>query len=475
MNTQVPAGGRISGPRLATLLGSWRRGSRHGAVDLAAAIELQVLDGQLPIGTQLPAERELAEALGTSRTLIGASLDRLRESGLVASRRGAGSWITSPRTTGLTPALPDGSDLIDFARASPPACTGMINAVDAARRLLVDELGGTGYGERGLLVLRERIAQRYTDRGLPTSPAQIMITNGAHHAFVLALRMLTGPGDRVLVEQPTYPNALEAIRAAHAQPVPVALGDDGWDFDGIEAALRQAAPRLAYLIVDFQNPTGLRLGDEGRQRLGAILAKARTPAVIDETLVELDLENTAAPRPFFAGDWSILVGTSSKSHWGGLRIGWIRASEDLLARLSSARFGLDLGSPVFEQLVLAELLTDPEPLRRRREDVRRQRDTLAEAVRTYCPEWTFRLPAGGFWLWCKLPEPTSTRLAVAAASHGVQVAPGSRFGAHGGLERWIRLPFSQAPDRLTEAMRRIGLAAAAAQGAGAASVDFPVT
>jgi DNA-binding transcriptional MocR family regulator len=464
-------GGRISAARLATLLGSWRRDGRQGAVDLAAAIELQVLDGHLPIGTQLPAERELAQALGISRTLLGAALDRLRESGLVASRRGAGWWTTSPRTGLLNPA-PPGPGSIDLARASPTAPHGMITAVDAARRLLVDELRTTGYTDRGLPMLRERIAQRYAERGLPTSPAQIMITNGAQHGFALALRMLTGPGDRVLVEQPTYPNALEAVRAAHGIPVPVALGEDGWDLAGIEAALRQVAPRLAYLIIDFHNPTGLRLDDAGRERLAAILARARTPVVIDETLVELDLAGGAGPMPLSAGAWSILVGTSSKSHWGGLRIGWIRAAEDLLSRLSSARFGLDLGSPVFEQLVVAELLADEESLLRRRDDVRRQRDTLTDAVRTYCPEWTFKVPDGGLSLWCKLPDPVSTRLAIAAAGHGVQVAPGSRFGVHGGLERWLRLPFSQPPDLLTEAVRRLGIAARSVRGPG---IELPVT
>ncbi|SFJ87763.1 DNA-binding transcriptional regulator, MocR family, contains an aminotransferase domain [Amycolatopsis sacchari] len=457
--------GRISAPRLATLLGSWRQGSRQGAAALAAAVELQVLDGHLPVGTQLPAERELAQALGVSRTLIGAALDRLRESGLVASRRGAGSWITPPGTSrGQETFFPRDGEDIDLVCAAPPAVPGITRAVDAARGALVEQLGHTGYGERGLLVLRERIAQRYTERGLPTSPAQIMITNGAHHAFGLTVRMLANPGDRVLVDQPTYPNALEAIRGAHALPVPVALDAEGWDFAGIEAALRQAAPRLAYLIVDFHNPTGLLMDDEGRERLAALLTKARTPVVIDETLVELDFGDEPAPKPFDAGEWSILVGSASKSHWGGLRLGWIRASEEVLSRLSSSRFGLDLGSPVFEQLVLAELLADPEPLRRRREDVRRQRDALAQAVRTHCPEWTFRLPGGGFWLWCKLPAPMSTGLAVAAASHGVQLAPGSRFAAHGGLERRLRLPFSQPPEVLDEAVRRISLAAAAVRG-----------
>ncbi|MFE0110149.1 PLP-dependent aminotransferase family protein [Amycolatopsis sp. NPDC059019] len=484
MQPQIPPGGRISGPRLAGLLGSWRQGgSRHGAADLAAAIELHVLDGQLPLGTRLPAERELAEALGISRTLIGAALDRLRESGIVASRRGAGSWVAAPRR-GSGPLVPSGDDLICLARAAPSALPGMAGVLDTARRALTEHLGEHGYYERGLLALRERIAQRYTDRGLPTSASQVMVTNGAHHAFVLVLRMLAGPGDRVLVEQPTYPNALEAIRSAHAVPVPVALdpaGARGWDIAGIEAAVRQAAPRLGYLVVDFHNPTGLRLDAEGRERLGALLARTRTPVVVDESLVELDYEGDPVDGPpplaASAGDLAITVGSASKSHWGGLRMGWIRASEDMLGRLVSSRFAVDLGSPVFEQVVLAELLAEAGfgMLAQRREEFRARRDGLAEALSWYCPDWTWTLPPGGLSLWCRLPEPMSTRLAVAAAGHGVQIAPGSRFGAHGGLERWLRLPFAQSPDRLYEAVRRLSAAASAVRGTPApTATEIPI-
>ncbi|MDX3187603.1 PLP-dependent aminotransferase family protein [Streptomyces sp. MN03-5084-2B] len=463
------------------MLGSWRQGgSRQGAADLAAAIELQVLDGQLPLGTRLPAERELADALGASRTLIGAALDRLRENGFVASRRGAGSWIAAPGRRRRGPLAPAGDGSIDFTHASSPAIPGTATAVDAARARLAGHLGDHGYQEHGLLGLREQIARRYTERGLPTTPAQVMVTNGAHHAFVLVLRMLAGPGDRVLVEQPTYPNALEAIRAAHAIPVPVALdpsGERGWDIAGVDAALRQASPRFAYLVVDFQNPTGLRLDAEGRSRLGTVLARARTPVVVDETLVELDLEGDPrhGPPPLaaFAGDLAICVGSASKTYWGGLRLGWIRASEDLLGRLVSARYAVDLGSPVFEQLVLTELMAGETLLDRRRAELRGYRDALAGAVHRYLPDWTFTLPKGGLSLWCRMPEPVSSRLAVAAASHGVQVAPGSRFGVHGGLERWIRLPFSLPPDRIDEAVRRLSAAEASVRGT-PASLDAPI-
>lgn len=481
MYTGTPPAGRISTARLAHVLGHWRRGgARAGTRDLAAAIELQIVDGQLPVGTRLPAEREMARALGVSRTLVATAMERLRERDLLASRQGSGTWVTGGGGNVPAGAVPADSELIDFARASPPAASGVLEAFDRARSALPVELADHGYSDRGLPELRERIAARYTARGLPTDAEQIVVTNGAHHAFVLTLRTLAGPGDRVLVEQPTYPNVLDAVRAAHLIGVPVPVDpDDGWDIPGIAAALRQSAPRLAYFIADFHNPTGLRLDGAGRDQLGAVLRNQRTPAVVDETFAELDMtagaEEAPAPLAAFAGDWAITIGSAAKTYWGGLRLGWIRAPASMIGRILSARSGLDLGSPVLEQLALTELLADPEPvLRERRADMREHRDILVDHLAARCPDWSFRIPSGGLSLWCRLPEAMSTRLAVAAGNEGLQVAPGPRFGVHGGLERWLRVPFTLPADRLTEAVRRLGVAAASIRGPAAAAVPDAV-
>ncbi|MGW4109475.1 MocR-like transcription factor YczR [Actinosynnema sp. NPDC004786] len=474
MSAEVPPGGRISGFRLARLLGEWRRsGARHGTADLAAAVRMLVLDGRLPAGTRLPAERELAQVLPVSRTMITAALDQLRSEGLVASRRGAGTWISLP--TGALGVVPDtplvGSSMVDFARAAPPALPGVLAAFDQVRRFLPDHLADHGYFEHGVPELRKRIAERYAARGLPTSPDQIVVTSGAQHALALTLRLFTGPGDRVLVEQPSYPNALDAIKAVSAIPVPVAMTETGWDLPGIAAALRQAAPRMAYVVVDFHNPTAHRLDAEGRAELVETARRARTPLVVDETLVELDLDGdpSAGPPPTaaFGEDLVVTLGSASKSHWGGLRIGWIRATPEVVHRLISTRTALDLGSAVVEQLVLAELLADPEPaLRERRAQLAAQRDVLIEGLREHCPTWRFRRPAGGLSVWCELDAPVSTRIAVVAQNHGIRLAPGSRFGVHGGFERWLRLPFVQPADVLRDAARRLGLVAASVAGTG---------
>ncbi len=465
---------------MAHLLGNWRRhGSRQGAADLAAGIRLLVLDGRLPAGTALPPERELAAALGVSRTMIAAAWERLKADGLVVSRRGAGSWTAIPASAGRHEPLEDPAT-IDLARAVPPAIAGIAAAAEAAMPCLATELTSHGYYEQGMPDLRERLARRYTERGLPTTPDQILVTNGAHVALAMALRLLVGPGDRVLIEQPTYPNAIEAVRGAHAIPVPVAMADDGWDLDGVEATLRQAAPRLAYLVVDFQNPTGHRLDEAGRHRLGTAFRRARTPVVVDETQVDLDFTDSAPP-PFgaFGGDLVLATGSAGKSYWGGLRLGWIRAPAELVNRLTATRRGLDLGSPVFEQLVLTRLLDGRhEPMRERRELLVERRDALVAEVRRLCPDWTFTVPEGGLSLWCRLPAPVSTRLAAVAQNFGVRVAPGSFFSPHGGLESWLRVPYTQPVDVLREAMRRLAGAAASVAESGAPIVEnglIPVT
>src|SRR3954468_7226548 len=331
----------LSGPHLARILGAWRS-SGPAYASLARALRLLVLGGRLPLRTRLPGERELAEALGVSRTTASAAYATLREEGFLASRRGSGSWTRLPADAGAAPAAaPSGEDLIDLSCAACAAPEGALHsALVAASAELPRHLPGPGYDAAGLPSLRRALAAYFTGRGVPTASEQIFVTAGALHAFTLLLRVLAGPGDRVLTEHPPYAAALDAVRATGARPVPVPMLADGWDLDMLEATLRQAAPRLAYVIPDHQNPTGLTMSEDERERLVALTRASRTPLVVDETIAGLELNGQPPGLPLAAldpdGGTAITIGSMSKTYWAGMRIGWIRAHPAFVRRLCAA-------------------------------------------------------------------------------------------------------------------------------------------
>jgi DNA-binding transcriptional MocR family regulator len=187
-------------------------------------------------------------------------------------------------------------------------------------------------------------------------------------------------------------------------------------------------------------------------------------------MAELTLDPPATPAPPVAahdphGESVIAIGSASKAFWAGLRIGWIRASPTLVGRLALARATLDLGSPIVEQLVMAELLADPEPvLAAQRAALRQRRDALAAAVQATLPTWRFAVPAGGLSLWVELDAPRSSALAAVADGHGVRVAAGPRFGVDGAFERFVRLPFNLPEAQLETAVQRLAVAWRAAAG-----------
>jgi DNA-binding transcriptional MocR family regulator len=432
---------------------------------VAGAVRGLLADGRLPLGVRLPAERELAEALRISRTTVTAAYRELRETGHLASRRGAGSWTMLPGThrvasTGLWTPLDD-QDMIDLGVAALAAPPQLVPAARAAAEDLPRYLGGAGYHPTGVIELREAVARSYTARGLPTSPEQIMVTSGTQHALDLVLRLALSPGGGVLVESPTYPNALAALSARRARITTHGLAADsvGWDADLLLGSIRQGRPKLAYLIPEFHNPTGHLMGTELRERLVGAAHAAGTDLVIDESFVDLPLDGTELPPPVATFDRHsrvISIGGMSKPYWGGLRIGWVRASAPQVQRLAAARVGIDMASPVLDQLVAVHLLADaPAIVAARRTQLAAQRDALVDALAERLPDWRVTAPRGGVTLWAELDGPVSSALARAAEEVGVRLAPGPRFGLDGTLERFLRLPFTLPAADLVEAVGRL--------------------
>jgi DNA-binding transcriptional MocR family regulator len=293
----------------------------------------------------------------------------------------------------------------------------------------------------------------------------VLVTAGGQAAISLVLAALVTPGDRVLVEHPTYPNALDAVhgRGGRCVPVPLGLdspGADAWDLDLVTAAVRDAAPRLAYLVPDHQNPTGALLDGAGRERLVALARRTGTPLLIDETLAELTFAGPSeAPVATYGAPDSALVitvGSAAKVLWGGLRIGWIRTAAPTIRRLAALRAATDLGGPVLEQLIAARLIDDLEPVvLTRRAELAEARDHLLGLLGDAFPSWRPSRPSGGLSLWVELGAPVSSRLVGAARRQDVLLAAGPRFGLAGAFERYLRVPYTLRRDRVEPALERL--------------------
>lgn len=452
----------LSATRTASLVGDFDRAPAYAG--LAEALTLLIGDGRIALTTRLPSERDLAEALGVSRTTVTRSYAALRESGYAEARQGAGTFTRLPgaRTRRHDRALvprPDDGDAVDLSCAASSAPPGLMAAYSAAAADLPAYLGGHGYYPAGLPRLQEAIARTYDARGLPTDPAQIMVTPGALSAAAIVAQAHVGPGDRAMVESPVYPNATEAVRHCGARLVVSEVDPEGWDLDAIGSTLRRARPTLAYLIPDFQNPTGHVMSDGQREVYAAHLRAAGTIAVVDEAHQALALDGQPMPRPFAAHHTDTMtIGSASKSFWGGLRLGWIRAPYGAMDRLTGARIRLDLGAPVLEQLALTHLLADDAVLVEHRARLREQRDRLVDRLTERLPSWSFHRPTGGLALWCRLPLPAASALAAEAERLGVIVTPGAAFAVEGGLERFVRVPWARPVAELDLAVDRLAAA-----------------
>lgn len=449
------------------MLGDWRvEGPAYSR--LAEAFEVMITDGRLPAGARLPAERTFATQCGVSRNTVTAAYRVLREQGFLTSGRGAGSFVLLPEAEQkqripTSWAADRARQDIDLAVASLPAPESILGA--ATRRAALDLHQYShlpGYDLVGAPELRQAIADRYTARGIPTGPEQIMVSAGADHALGLVIRLLSRPGDSVLIDSPTYPNALDIVRALQRRPLTVGLGADGWNTDVLETVLRREKPALAFLMPDFHNPTGLVMPDSAR---AAIADAARTSGsflVVDEATCELGLDGGTLPQPiasYGAPGRVVSIGSMSKTCWAGLRLGWVRAATPVISRLVDLRCVVDTGNPIMTQLIgLRVLESYDELLDERREMLLRRRQVLTDSLARHLPDWRYTVPGGGFSLWVDLGARLSSPLALAAARRGVKILSGGRFGADGTLENHIRIPFAADEESLAAACERLATA-----------------
>jgi len=354
------------------------------------------------------------------------------------------------------------SDTISFARGAPSADILPVDAVrEAASRALERDWQralsyGTGTGHPGL---GEWIAGLH---GI--DPAQVMVTNGSMEGAAFIFQHSLSPGDRVIVEQPSYDRTLLLLRRSGAELVPVPLESDGVDMDAFEAALASGPVKLAHIIPNFHNPAGCTLSADKRVRLVELATEHEFTIFEDDpyrlvrfggTEHETMLSHDEAGRVVHASSFSKTVSP-------GVRVGYLAGEADqikLLAKLAGETYI----SPnmLAESIVYA--LCESGAIERNIEFVngalRDRRDGLVEALGEHIPEADFVVPDGGYFLWLTLEEGTDTvALLGAAKEEGVAFVAGPDFLLEGGLNA-LRLSFASVPtDQVAEGVVRLARA-----------------
>jgi len=372
-------------------------------------------------------------------------------------------------------------DLISFAGGLPaPELFPTAEAQEAACRILTEDgVQALQYGPtEGYVPLREHIVERMGRYGIRAKAENVLITNGSQQALDLIGKLLLNPGDRVLVEEPTYLGALQAWNAYQAEYISVPCDDDGLRTDLLEAALR-SGPKFMYVLPNFQNPGGTTLPVARRLEIVRLSHKYGIPVVEDDPYGALRFEGEHLP-PLVALDTDfqtsagvtghgymegnvLYLGTFSKTLAPGLRLGWVVAPVEIIDQLVMAKQGVDLHTSTFNQMLAWEMVKDgfmDEHIRVIRRVYRERRDVMLAALERYFPEgcsWTH--PEGGLFLWARVPEWLDTaELLQEAIQFKVAYVPGFAFYTEPGRGRnTMRLNFSNAqPAQIEEGIRRLG-------------------
>jgi DNA-binding transcriptional MocR family regulator len=450
---------------------------------IVAAISAMVERRELRVGTKMPSVRQFAKCNGVSTFTVVEAYDRLVTLGLLSSRRGSGYFVarqdlpatllpaaahvTPSAIDALTPDLYSGvSDALPVGAGwLPPEWYGedtILDAVRQAMRIPANRLRGYGH-PLGFPTLRQHMAATLSEELFPVEAEQILLTHGATHAFDLALRTLTKPGDTVFVEDPGYSNLLSLIRHHGCIAVGIPRGENGLDLDLLAQQATLVQPKLMFVNTVLQNPLGTSLTAAQAHRLLALAEQ------FDFWLVEDDIYRELAPR----GEASlaamdglrrvIRVGSFSKTLSPVLRVGSISASASLIPELLRVKMLAGLTTSEINERAVYHAIT-ARPYKRMVDKLTTQLDAARERATASLGEAGMTLlarPRGGMfvsagWQDAPTPEWNGKIIADMALKHGILLSPCDFFMLRAPESIWFRFNVAYADHpQLHTFLRRI--------------------
>jgi 2-aminoadipate transaminase len=376
--------------------------------------------------------------------------------------------VSNPASLGI------GADMIGFGGGQPAAETYPLEALNRAysRAILEDGRSVLPYGAtEGLLGLREIVAERLGRRGIKIGPHNVAILTGSMQGLHLIGRITLDFGDTIVTEAPTFMGALATWE--HQQPnfVTIPVDEDGMVVDALPEAVRNAPrkPKFVYLLPTFQNPSGVSLTLARRQRLLEIAEELDLLIIEDDPYGEFWFDDGKSPIPPVRSlpgseERVIYLGTFSKILAPGIRLAYVVAPPEIVAKLARAKRGIDFHTDGLLQQAVIHLVRDREfdleaHIGEGRMLYKARRDAMLDSLETtFDGETKWTRPGGGFFLWLDLPREVSGHaVADAALAEGVSVFPGAIFypNADGG-SNGLRLSFSNStPERIREGIQRL--------------------
>ncbi|WP_100487797.1 PLP-dependent aminotransferase family protein [Sporolactobacillus pectinivorans] len=426
------------------------------------SIKEQILSGILPAGFVLPPERKMASENDVSRTTVIRAYDELKALGLVASYRGKGTVVTDKKEPShsenpnvfplswyplfekklgnvsdtITDLMDVGSrrDTISFAAGVGDPSLYPIHQLQAIQNedtFNNDVLNLSAV--EGYYPLRESLSKLMELRGVSTSAKEVMVLSGSMQGIDFAARTFLSPGDAVIVEEPTFLQAIQCFRAAGARIIGIPLDHGGIRTDVLEAQLGRYKPKFIYTIPTYHNPTGIVMSMERRMELLRIAYKYQVPILEDDPYGEISFGRQKLPplKTLDQYGYVIYLSTFSKVLFPGMRVGWVVAPEPVRKKFVLLKQITDLHVNTPGQFLLDRFLREGhyEPhLRHELTTYENKRNLMAAALKQEEGLVTFDSPDGGFYLWCRIPyNIPQKQLLSLCASKGVLYTPGNVF------------------------------------------------
>jgi DNA-binding transcriptional MocR family regulator len=455
---------------------------------LARHFRLQIESGRLSPGDRLPPTRDLARELGVGRISVVNAYAQLQSEGLIAAHPGRGTFVTGgrPPGSGMSPPWPPLGALnismremtrlarqpgvIAFSGGTPPEEFLPVEALRYAINSVLDRDGAAAvtYEEsEGFPPLRADVCDYITSLGIQCQPDDVLITGGAQQALDLVVQTLLSEGQTIVTSNPTYLGMLDIAHVHRVIPAGVPMDEHGMRLDVLETMLRERQPGLIYVAPTFHNPTGAVMPIHRRRQLLALAKRYGVPILEDAVYHELSYHDTPPPPLKALDEEGLVLHASgfSKILLPGTRIGYLVADGALRDRLARVKAAADVCTPGLNQRAMHAYLASGAligHLNRVRAELHLRCEAACAAAKRHLPpgsQWTE--PAGGLYLWVKLPDdgPTAAELYVTAIQRGVAYAIGTLFHTDGAGNRHIRLNFgSQTPARIEEGFKRLGAA-----------------